>query len=804
MAKVESINISGIRGIKGYLPLPLNRNSALIFAENGVGKSSIADAIEWYYTGAVQHLISEEAPSTKGKGSLRNLLISEDEDAFVEIRYSNSKLDSKKSIDSTYKTSTSNNSIEFKEFISASQSENLILRYRDLVGFIIAGKTEKLQTIQEIIGFSEVARLRDLLRKSARKIGQDIKVANYENQMNAQQTIIIENINQTAFNNEQFIIGVNKLIKPLKIGKEISSLGEIHEVLETIESKEDTAGMEQISLHTRIGEKINEVVGNVDTINASYESYYANYMRLKKDPEKIKQLQLLSLLKEGYEVLNKDVIQEDYCPLCQQGKNKIELIRELLERITEFEALEQERKELEEECRDLKEVLQFNSNTVAALLQEKKLEEDKSILDDVKKIKDSIDRFSIELKKELVSEEKIDEPDKIYLNKKSISTFVKKEQDLTKSLIESKDKNIKLHIYTRLYLSEKAFNEYKKIEKTLGIRMRQQQTFQVLFAEFIKKQENALNTFLTMFSSVINECYTTMNPAEAVADIKLIPIKDSNDEMVGITMEYKFYDTTRTLPKAYLSESHINCLGLSFFLASAKAFNKGNDFLIIDDIISSYDKLHRARFVKLLTQNFKDYQVVLLTHEHDFYELMSSDVKGKNWLVTELTWSDVNGVEIGKGTLDVQERILEKFRKKEIEGLGNDIRIYTEKVMKEIALNIEAQVAFRYNETNERRMASELLDAVQSRIVKKGDILNKEANIPKLQGMPMFIGNVASHDSDFKESISDLELMWEDIQKTVAAFLCDECKGYISLQFYDNVFNKIRCKCGNLSYDWKP
>ena len=123
--------------------------------------------------------------------------------------------------------------------------------------------------------------------------------------------------------------------------------------------------------------------------------------------------------------------------------------------------------------------------------------------------------------------------------------------------------------------------------------------------------------------------------------------------------------------------------------------------------------------------------------------------------------------------------------------------------MKEIAYNIEAPVAFRYNEINEKRMSSELLDAVHSRISKKGNELKDKANIQKLKGRPMFIGNVTSHDNEFSESIEDLSAIWEDIEKTVAIFYCNGCKKVISLKYFDNVESKIRCGCGKLLYDWK-
>jgi len=805
MVKIKSIDISGIRGIKHSLSLNLNGNSVLVFGENGSGKSSLTDAIEWYYSDGIQHLVSEEIDSTKGRGALRNLFIPDSEDAYIAIQYSNNILDAKKSINSSFKTSISNKSDDFNEFIAASQSENLILRYRDLVRFIIAQKTEKLKTLQDIIGFAEVADVRDLLKRSAGRIARHITSANYDNQKNAQQLIILENLSQNAYTNEQLFAGANELIKPLKIGKEIKSLQDIQEALKTIETKEDTALFEQISFHTKIGEGLNEIVGNVDTINASYKSYHTNYTNLRKDQGKIKKLLLLALLKEGQSVLINDVIQDDYCPLCQQEKSKIELIAELNERIKELEELEQEKDSSDEQGRELEDVLRVNINTIDGLLKEKpfKEKENSKLVEKVQEIKTSFETLSDELKKDLNAKASIQEPSKIHIDKKGISALVKQAQDTAKGLTESKESNIQFQIYTKLVLSVTAYNQYQGIERELGILTKQQATFQALFDDFIIRQEKALNAFLSMFSTDINDYYTAMNPTEKVEDIKLVTIKDKNDDLVGITIEYRFFDKTKKVPSAYLSESHVNCLGLSFFLASVKAFNKENRFIVLDDVISSFDSAHRARFTKLLTDKFSEYQILLLTHEQEFFNLVASEVKGKGWLIRNLVWLTDSGTWVEEGMIDSKERILKKFEDKNIDGLGNDIRIYTEKVMKEIASNIEAQVAFKYNEINEKRMAPELLDAVHSRISKKGDGLKDKANIPRVKGMPMFIGNIASHDNDFNVNIDDLEVMWEDISNTIQTFYCNDCETFVSVMYYDNVNNQIRCRCGNLAYDWK-
>jgi len=69
--------------------------------------------------------------------------------------------------------------------------------------------------------------------------------------------------------------------------------------------------------------------------------------------------------------------------------------------------------------------------------------------------------------------------------------------------------------------------------------------------------------------------------------------------------------------RSIFSESHLNCLGLSFFLASVEAFNKNNKFIIFDDVISSFDTTHRKRFTDLILGEFSDYQIILLTHESE-------------------------------------------------------------------------------------------------------------------------------------------------------------------------------------------
>ena len=154
----------------------------------------------------------------------------------------------------------------------------------------------------------------------------------------------------------------------------------------------------------------------------------------------------------------------------------------------------------------------------------------------------------------------------------------------------------------------------------------------------------------------------------------------------------------------------------------------------------------------------------------------------------------------------MRTRIEDKFKAKTIDGLGNDIRKYAERQLKQIAFNIEAGLPFRFNDRNEERMMNELLTAVQSRVNKQSaNDLKTKNNIDNILASPMLIGNKTSHDNTFNENIKDLEVFWDDVKKLIMTFYCtsEKCKSFISMKNFDNVNSKIRCDCGKTSYDWK-
>ncbi len=352
-------------------------------------------------------------------------------------------------------------------------------------------------------------------------------------------------------------------------------------------------------------------------------------------------------------------------------------------------------------------------------------------------------------------------------------------------------------------MARQAYKEIKHLKVEAEKYKKQILSLELICNNFVKRQKEGLTAFLKAISKDINELYLYMNEAEKVDEIELITLGNDED-FEGITIQFKFHGEVVSPPYKYLSESHLNCLGICLFLSSVKAFNKVNKFFILDDVISSFDRNHRGRFAHLLKEKFFDYQILLFKHEKDWFEYVANMVKGTNWFVKKTIWNHEEGASIEIPLYDLKQRIEAKINKSDTSELGNMIRQYLERLLKEICFSLEIKVKFLYNDRNETRMVNELFSEIKSKLKeRKCDISNHEV-FDRLTSST-YLGNVTSHDSSYSESIEDLKMFYKDVVELESLFRCnnDSCHKLIAKKHYDDVNKKIRCSCGHLIYDWK-
>lgn len=806
--RIKSLEISGLRGVRKEISINLDSSkSIIIYGDNGSGKSSIADALEWFYYDKVEHLSTEEI-GTKGINALRNVWLSDEEDAYIELKYSDLKYDSRKRLflkKSKLTSENTNATQAFSDYIDTSLKENLTLRYKDLLRFILSTKTEKLKEISNIIGFSEVSRLKDVFKKAANELKNDLKRGNFDNHINAKQSLIMSQIGQNIWNDEQYLNAIKELVVPLKLQAEIKDISSIDNILELIKKPEDKEALTQQLSYEKVIESLGNLKSSFGDTRSAYEKFYKKYHEISKDIDKFKKISLEKLLSTGLSVLEKRIFEDDKCPLCLQEKSRDELIDELRKRVEELAAFKKETDELLEEKSSTQRAIQNTLTEIESTLKERSLlsEENAESKKEVENLKGLVSK-ALEFIKEFSLKDmvKLCVPEEfIYIDNSVLQRLISVLSSKKEKIITSKKDDLVFSIYSKILSVKQAYSEIKSFKRASEIFTQQQQSMELIYNEFVKKQREGLCSFLESISKDINDLYLFMNDSENVSEIELVPL-DEDDEFVGITLQFKFHGKPESPPHKYLSESHLNCLGICLFLASVKAFNKINKFIVLDDVISSFDTNHRARFARLLVEKFSDYQIFLFTHERDWFELVSNMVKGKNWVIKKVYWDHDNGASIDEPLPDLKTRIENKIKNSDTTELGNMIRKYLERLLKEICFDMEVKVNFLFNDHNENRMSNELLSELKSKIKDRKSEIKDQAVFERLKAS-LFLGNRTSHDSTFAESIDDLKMFYDDVCEMERLFRCTQCNNLISKRHYDDVENTVKCSCGALKYNWK-
>lgn len=807
MTKVKRLSLTGIRGVRNGLNLELNGKSCLLYGENGTGKSTISDAVEWFFYDKIEHLSSEEI-GRKGIDALRNIYLDDKKDATVGFEFSDSSLSCTKSIEiKNGKTSTTstNSSPDFLKLVRQSQKENLVLRYRDLVTFVVSTKGDKLRELSEIIGFSKVTKTRDLLQKAANSLSRDITNRNFENQINHQQKLILEQFGENITTEKEFVDAVNSLIKDFDLGIKVNELGDVNTVLEKIKKPDDSEETKQESYLTLFQEKLVDYPVHLQQLEERYGEYRKKFEDIVADLDKLKKLALDKLLSAGHELLESKGHDEESCPLCLQDKSQKDLIAELGERIAELEAVKNENKQLADANSALRDQISLTEKAINQIVEhaQSKNEKNSQRKKTLSKVLEKAGRYKDTLKQTIHDGKSLPEETDLKIDVSSLSELEKGCKEELEAIKKERKKDPKWDVHSKINIAGHAYAQVRTMKAEQATYETQRDTMGELSSRFIKAQKDALTSFLDSYSGEIDKIYQFLNPGERVENIAIVPF-EKNGELIGLTIEFDFLDEKSTSPPhKYLSESHLNCLGLAAFLASADAFNKENSFLVLDDVISSFDTEHRKRFADLIVEKYGDRQIILLTHEESWFPIISNRAKKKGWKIHTIKYNDLDGTYLDDPPKTLKEEVQAQVDAGDSSGLGNKARKYLERLLKDIAVKLSVRVVYKPNERNEKRMAHELLLDLRSRL--KAVNCNELLTNPVIERLidSTSIANTDSHDNDGATKFADLKGFWQDVQDFEKLFSCETCSTNIATKYAGSSDKKIQCKDGHLSYSWK-
>jgi len=813
--KIKYLRLKSFRGVRKELHIPLEGKSIVFYGDNGTGKSSITDSIEWFFYNKIEHLSSTEIDL---KTATRNYFAPEEDRTEVEINFNNNILDASKGFLSNDAPKFSKTDEVFKKFINDSQKENFILRNRDLGNFILSTKGDKLKNLLDIIGFSEVTRKKELLGKVYRSINIEIKKENFENQINTQKSTLISKLSANVTSEENLVASVNEKIKDLKLETKATSLVEIDMILEKLKKPHNENIVKEYEILTRAKTEIETIKSEIDFINTAYTNYFNEFDVISKDVDGIMQTFLAELLHTGNTILKK-YHKTDSCPLCLQPKSNLELQSELNVRLLQIEEASKKKVKFDSAKKLLESV--SNGRLDRLNIDFTKYFEDRMPIIGLENLKEKFRKFQENSKIRVVSNEKL-LPLENALFRDSDFEFVEMLELRIKRLDTILKKDNSTQIFADISAAKDAFINIKKFENAKDRLENQRRSLELIYNHFVKVLKEGLENFINTFSGKINEYYQFMNPEESFHNLKLKTIGDE-DNLDGLTIEFNFKNKIISPPQSVFSESHLNCFGISFFLASIDAFGKNSQFIVLDDVISSFDSTHRKRFSELLFEKSKHFQIILLTHELEWFKnFVKPQAIGRGWLIKEISWNEDDGTGLKLSFNGNEERINELLAQGNTDAVGNLMRIFCENKFKQIAHNLQAKFVFRYGDANENRMLNELFARIRSQINEqspqiKGKVAldDRIQNSSLLSNIALFdrihnsslLTNSASHDNPLAFRIGDLRAMWSDFKEFINLFYCqeDNCKKQeVSMNFYDNSEKVISCGgCGKTKYPWK-
>lgn len=749
---INTIKIKSFRGIVDY-ELDMSEKSLVLCGENGSGKSSIANAFEYLFTGKVKSLSGTN--SIKHNKSLINIS-AEKNDMSVEALIGEDK------ISRSFKDGF-NYSENLQDLVDDFSNGSFILNRQKLLSFINTTPNARYKEINKIIGFEELDNIENTLRKTNKSLKKQ-----YSSKLEELNAIKKEIEELYDCNIDDIYCEINKILEKNNMDL-INEDSDLKEFLNNFSKKnfEEKSNLEELIKLTDID--ILEIDNKYQELLSAYEDI--SFYQLKHSAK------LLDILNNSNELISEEKL--DKCPICQNNINYNDVINKINIKTEELELTnksmnewKKQQKSLISKLNDLK----YNLNIIKSKLTDYAFDFNiDNLINDLKKLAN----FEIKLSD-------MDLNTLINLNE----DFLKLKNDIYQNYENKNDDDSE-----KIYETILKLNLKKELEIQIEALKKEYEISKTTYELFSNKKQEVIENIINEIGYLMKSYYDFIHNNEDFNSPE-IQVPKSTELSLGLNFKEFIAD-----PRTYSSEGHLDSLGLCIFLAFVKKFNK-YDFIILDDIIATVDLGHKERVASLLFSEFKDYKFIITTHNKLWFEQLSR-ISAKYGLKRKIDFVEIVSWKLEKGPkFSIMKTSKEKIEKYLDEGdiyaAGNSIRRYSEQVFIEVCKANEIRVPLK-----EHPSLREYVMSIRAHFNKT---FNKDKEIKEQFKMLMdelegnaYIGNLTSHENEINNDLTVGEL--ENFRDTVYEFekfmKCWEHDNYLK---FDNDKKIALCKTKSCSY----
>lgn len=763
--RIESLTLEHFKGATCTTTIDFDTNKpvVMIFGENGTGKSTIVDAIDFVCNEEFGSINDRSVSSSKA--DLVASFGKEANDLKITLKYGENTWNG--TIGHGRKPSSTGSGQKPKvKILRRSQILKIVNsipsdRYKELKTFIAVPNVEKNETT-----------LRDAVKYTHESFNEASRATSQAHEQ-------LKNFWELEGKPDNDYLGWANNKSKVNITSLNKSLSKIKTLLE----------------------KINSCIENRDSLTIAEAEFKIaennhkeaeNSFKAEQDRMSGHEKHVIDVLKEAKSFLN--IYSTDKCPVCESKVDIEQLKIRIEERLTELANLVKLKKTLD----DAKEQLEAKGQ----ILDSKKKEFISKVHNLTTIVKTSsfteITLLGIDWTKysALLTSDNISLIDSAKALLDNIltckSSLVAKQQQEQK--IVNQFTSIKSNLQT---LTEKT-TQARKLESQLAKLNKILELVEIERKTFV---ENELGSI----SGKIDNLYSKIHPNEGLGNIKLFlkPNVSSSLEFIG-----QFQDKSDISPQAYYSESHLDTLGVCIFLALSKKYSDDGTVVILDDVITSVDQAHMTRFMQALHDEASNFnQLIITTHYRpwrDRYKYSQGPTANVH-LIDLLHWSHPRGIRHTKTKHSVEE-LIDHLKKDELDrqSVASKAGILLEGLIDHIALIYNCKLP-RKAEPN--YTLGELLDSISKKL--KSALIMEKLNenseraeivlsglIDEVSGLTWIRNQVGCHFNVLGMEISDADVRQygELTIKFANALICNKCG---ELPCRNKSGSYWECKCGS-------
>ena len=787
--KFKELEINSFRGIK-HEDLKLDSKSLVLLGENGTGKSSIVQAIEYLFTSEVGAL------KGKGRGDLRH------NTAIKFFGKSNNALNVKAVFNDNTTIERNKNGLigsdETKSLIKSVSKGSNILNRRKLLEFVDSQPKERYDAIGKLFGYEQIDSVEIVFKKEHNAIEKTLmdKIDDYTKSIKTLSIKLgldfkpkfkkISKKNKFSYfesSKSQYEVCIEELNRRIdgkfpKLEKETGFekyLNNLQETLNSNNKKQAKIVLDSISSIDDLNSRQEEL----DKILLKYEQHYLESAKNAN--------LLLNLLNNSMEYIL--VNNSTVCPVCKTDINTEELcenmsveIKELKTTLQSIESLKRETFEFIDYLNELDENYKFIEKQIELI-------EDQGINEILECQRGNI--ITIE---------------KLIMDLESMTNYEIGATEISKTLNESNAKLMVVDKYLKSNYLE-VDTEYqqrldflnqsiillinlKKTQKDIDKLKKEFNIAETVYKVYNKEKVNYIKNTLRELIDRINEYYSYIHKGD---DINNLQFEVSGPSGLKLKMDCFKEESD---PREYSSEGHLDTLGLCIFLAFIKE-NSTIPIIVLDDIVATVDSSHKERIARLLLDEFDDYQLIITTHNKMWFKQIKQLTKArerkhrkenrfKNYQFLEIkSWNIDEGPHLSNHKTDIQT-IQKHLINNDLVAAVHASRRYLENVLRNVCMANRARVI--YKETPYSLL--EYFNSAQNEVIYKTKGSDLEYYYDEVFfeiEQVRFLGNSFVHgDEEDDLTFNEAKTFCDAVFELQEAVTCEECGSYIEFNKHNH------------------